>query len=67
LSVQEKELLSKTITEDEVFNAINQMEHSKSPGPDGFPVEFYQRFWNVIKGDLMAMFGHFQNGGFPLF
>jgi hypothetical protein len=67
LSVQENELLSQIFTEDEVFNAINQMEHNKSPGPDGFPTEFYQRFWNVIKGDLMAMFGHFQNGGFPLF
>jgi hypothetical protein len=43
------------------------MEHNKSPGPDGFPAEFYQRFWKVIKIDLMAMFGHFQAGDFPLF
>jgi hypothetical protein len=43
------------------------MEHNKSPGPDGFPVEFYQKFWSIIKGDLMALFGHFQIGGFPLF
>jgi hypothetical protein len=44
LSVQENELLSKTFTEDEVLAAINQMEHNKSPGPDGFPAEFYQKF-----------------------
>jgi hypothetical protein len=35
------------------------MEHNKAPGPDGFPTEFYQRFWDVIKKDPMAMFGHF--------
>jgi hypothetical protein len=32
------------------------MEHNKPPGPDGFPAEFYQVFWGVIKDDLMAMF-----------
>ena len=36
-----------------------QMEHNKAPGPDGFPVEFYQVFWNLIKDDLMALFTDF--------
>jgi hypothetical protein len=43
------------------------MEHNKAPGPDGFPAEFYQHFWDVLKDDLMAMFTHFQNGDFPLY
>jgi hypothetical protein len=34
-----------------------QMEKNKAPGPDGFPAEFYQSFWEVIKKDLMAMLG----------
>jgi len=29
---------------EEVKNAIFQMEHNKTPGPDGFPPEFYQVF-----------------------
>jgi hypothetical protein len=35
-----------------------QMEKKKAPGPepDGFPAEFYQTFWNVVKVDLMRMF-----------
>jgi hypothetical protein len=63
LSEEENVLLTANFTEEEVFQAITQMEHNKSPGPDGFPAEFYQRFWDVIKKDLMAMFGHFQAGG----
>ncbi|KAL5649772.1 hypothetical protein ACJX0J_040581, partial [Zea mays] len=36
-------------------SAVFQMEHNKAPGPDRFPVEFYQVFWEVIKNDLMAL------------
>jgi hypothetical protein len=32
------------------------MEHNKAPGPDGFPAEFYQVFWEVIKEDLLSLF-----------
>ena len=42
------------------------MEHNKAPGPDGFPSEFYQAFWHVIKDDLMALFEDFHNGTLPL-
>ena len=28
----------------------------KAPGPDGFPAEFYQTFWDVIQSDLLEMF-----------
>jgi hypothetical protein len=38
------------------------MEHNKAPGPDGFPIEFYQTFWEIIKGDLMALFEDIHNG-----
>jgi hypothetical protein len=43
------------------------MEHNKAPGPDGFPPEFYQVFWNVVKNDLFALFNDFHNGTLPLF
>jgi hypothetical protein len=43
------------------------MEKNKAPGPDGFLGEFYQKFWDVIKVDLMAMFSPFQRNELPLF
>jgi hypothetical protein len=24
------------------------LEHNKAPGPDAFPTEFYQHFWEII-------------------
>jgi hypothetical protein len=38
------------------------MEKNKAPELDGFPAEFYQKFWEVIKHDLIAMFESFQRG-----
>ena len=52
----ENEILSSEFTEVEVRDTIFQLEHNKAPGPDGFPAEFYQVFWEVIKDDLLALF-----------
>jgi hypothetical protein len=43
------------------------MKHNKAPGPDGFSAEFYQIFWETIKGDLMALFKDFYEDKLPLF
>ena len=56
ISPEENDILTSPFIEKEVFDAISQMEHNKAPGPDGFPAEFYQTFWDVIKSDLMDMF-----------
>jgi hypothetical protein len=63
----ENTFLTAPFTEKEVKEAIFSMEHNKAPGPDGFPAEFYQRFWDVIKDDLMQMFHELHAGNFPLF
>ena len=63
----EKDMLTSTFMESEVKQAVFQMEHNKALGPDGFPAEFYQRFWEVIKIDLCQMFQDLHKEETPLF
>jgi hypothetical protein len=67
VSEVENDILTSLFIETEVKEAIFQMEHNKTPGPDGFPAKFYQVFWEVIKADLMALFHDFHKGEPPLF
>jgi hypothetical protein len=53
---EENTILTSLFTKEEVKVAIFHMEHNKAPGPDGFPAEFYQKFWDIIKCDMMIMF-----------
>ena len=67
ISQEENEILTQNFSEKEVFEAIQQMEHNKALGPDGFPAEFYQKNWEIIKTDLMDMFVQLRAGNMPLF
>jgi len=67
VSAEENIMLTSPFTEEEVKQAVFQMEHNKAPGPDGFPAEFYQVFWEIIKGDLMSLFKDFHEECLPLF
>ena len=60
-------ILTNPYSEEEVRKAVFQMEHNKAPGPDGFPAEFYQNFWDLIKNDLMDLFVELHAGQLELF
>jgi len=66
VSLLENDMLTDKFSETEVKEAIFQMEHNKAPGPDGFPLEFYQVFWFLLKYDLMALFEEFHTGTLPI-
>jgi hypothetical protein len=67
VSSEENDLLTAEYSEEEVRKALFQMEHNKASGPDGFPAEFYQTFWETIKGDLLDLFGYLHAGQLELF
>jgi hypothetical protein len=43
------------------------LPENRAPGPDGFPAEFYQIFWDTIKVDLLALFSSIHAGQLELF
>ena len=48
LSDDENEILGSKIRYKECCKVVENLKHNKSPGLDGIPAEFYQRFWDVI-------------------
>ena len=44
LNQEEVETSNRLITRSEIEAAINSLPTKKSPGPDGFTAEFYQRY-----------------------
>ena len=55
------EVLSRPYNSDEVRGALFQMGPTKSPGPDGMNVLFYQNFWHIVGNgvtDAMLDFLH---------
>jgi hypothetical protein len=66
VSALENGFLTDDFLESEMRAAIFQMEHNQAPSLDGFPSEFYQVFWDLIKDDLMALFADFHQGSLKL-
>lgn len=67
ISAEDNEIFFMQFTKKQIKEAIFQMKHNKALGPDGFLAEFFQVFWEVIKGDLLALFKEFHNGNLNLY
>jgi len=51
-------ICDETITIDECSKALSRMNVNKSPGTDGFTVEFYKYFWDDIKHYVFESLQH---------
>jgi hypothetical protein len=38
------------------------MKADSAPGPDGFPVSFYKRFWGMLRGPMLQILNDFTLG-----
>jgi hypothetical protein len=50
--------LDRDIAEEEIKSAINEMPKENVSGPDGFIGAFYQKCWDIVKGDVTVAVLH---------
>lgn len=48
VSKEQKDMLDAPITEEEIRATISSMKSGKSPGLDGFPVEYYKKYIDIL-------------------
>ena len=63
LKQEEIESLNRPITSEEIESVIKNLPTNQSPGPDGFPGEFYQTFKAEIIPNLLKLFQNIEREG----
>ena len=60
---EEAARLEESFSEDEVFLALSDLNGNKAPGPDGFPLSFWQFCWDFVKEEVMGFLKEFHEHG----
>ena len=55
LNQEEIEILNRPITSTEIETVIRNLPANKSPGPNGFAAEFYQKFREALTAILLKL------------
>ncbi|RVW20304.1 Transposon TX1 uncharacterized 149 kDa protein [Vitis vinifera] len=55
--------LEEVFSEEEVLKALSDLNGDKAPGPDGFPIRFWQFCWDVAKEEIMGFLLDFHECG----
>lgn len=58
VTLNDNQLLEAPLSITEIKQAICSMHSGKSPGPDGYPVEFFKQFSDLLAPLLLDMFEH---------
>ena len=66
LTAEEKLDLEQDITYDEMIKAMKEMDNDKVPGPDGIPIEWYQKFKPKVYKILYEVIKEIGNKGFTV-
>jgi hypothetical protein len=54
--------LELTFTAEELDSVLASMKPDSAPGPDGLPVAFFKKFWEILKGPILAILNDFTLG-----
>uniref|UniRef100_C6JRP7 Reverse transcriptase domain-containing protein n=1 Tax=Sorghum bicolor TaxID=4558 RepID=C6JRP7_SORBI len=66
LNGEESSTLVKPFELEEIKGVVMDMKTNSAPGPNGFSVVFFQKFWDTISGDMMGMFEDFWGGNLDI-
>ncbi|XP_023924569.1 uncharacterized protein LOC112035982 [Quercus suber] len=56
---EERLVLEKEFTKEEVLQVLREMKGDKAPGLDGFTIAFFHKCWSVVENDVMDFFEYF--------
>ena len=62
VTVEENEGLGLAFLPQEIDQAALGMKSDTAPGPDGWPVAMFKRFWQVLKGPIFEVCNGFMRG-----
>ena len=62
VSELDNKFLCRPFLEQEIKDALFQMEKNKAAGPDKIPIGFYQTCRSIVKNDLIQLFADFHEG-----
>ncbi|RVW32661.1 Transposon TX1 uncharacterized 149 kDa protein [Vitis vinifera] len=60
---EEAARLEEMFSMEEVYLALSELNGDKAPGPDGFPIAFWQFCWDFVKDEIMGFFKDFFERG----
>ncbi|RVW85171.1 Transposon TX1 uncharacterized 149 kDa protein [Vitis vinifera] len=60
---EEAARLEEMFSMEEVYLALSELNGDKAPGPDGFPIAFWQFCWDFVKDKIMGFFKDFFERG----
>ena len=66
LSQEDKEMLSRLPSVDEIKNVVFSLGSNKAPGPDGMSAHFFKFYWNIIGGEVIEAITSFFRRGYML-
>jgi hypothetical protein len=55
LDEEEEAWLERPVDEEEIFNVVMGFNGDKAPGPNGFPLSFFQHCWHIVKHDILTV------------
>ncbi|XP_075095058.1 uncharacterized protein LOC142173378 [Nicotiana tabacum] len=62
INEEDNDLLNAIPDDEEIRSDVFSMNASSAAGPDGFNGTFYQKYWNIIKYDIIDFVHNFFNG-----